>query len=165
MLRLKNKFRVMLAHVMMPRNEHLFVLMDANARTGKQGGEIEVISVTKVIRAYRRETLDDNGGQRLSCVDNHDLTTVNTSYSTTNRLHTSNGRGSKRIGYILTRQPAGCIRALLACVFQARTMTWCLHLFDAIDDSHVTGKHERQSSHASTCTSSPMIPSYSWRLP
>ena len=60
----------------------------------------------KIIDAYGRDTLNDNGELLLSLANNHDLAIVNTFFSTPNGgvSHTFNGRGKKRIDYILTRQ-------------------------------------------------------------
>ena len=60
----------------------------------------------RVLGAYGRDTLNDNGERLLSFATNHSLALVNTFFSTPkNRVsHTFNGRGKKRIDYILTRQ-------------------------------------------------------------
>ena len=66
-----------------PRHEQqLFVLMDANARTGrrKKGGVGSKNNI--IIDAYGRDTLNDNGELLLSFVNNHDLAIVNTFVST-----------------------------------------------------------------------------------
>ena len=65
-----------------PRHEQLFVLMDANARTGwrEKGGVGS--KDNKILGAYGRDTLNDNGELPLSFADNHDLAIVNTSFST-----------------------------------------------------------------------------------
>ena len=89
-----------------PRHEQLFVLMDANTRTGRR----EKVGVgsknNKTLGAYGRDTLNDNGELLLSFANNHDLAVVNTSFSTPKGgvSHTFNGRGKKGIDYILTRQ-------------------------------------------------------------
>ena len=89
-----------------PGHEQLFVLMDANARTGRRGGGGPGSEDCKVLGAYGRDTLNDNGERLLSFATNHSLALVNTFFSTPkNRVsHTFNGRGKKRIDYILTRQ-------------------------------------------------------------
>ena len=88
-----------------PKHEQLFVLMDANARTGrKEKGQVGSKD-SKILGAYGRDTLNDNGELLLSFANNHDLALVNTLFSTPKGgLHTFNGRGKKRIDYILTRQ-------------------------------------------------------------
>ena len=88
-----------------PRHEQLFVLMDANARTGtREKGGVR-IKDNKILRDYGRDTLNDNGELLLSFANNHNLATVNTFFSTpkSGASHTFNGRGEKRID-ILTRQ-------------------------------------------------------------
>ena len=89
-----------------PRHEQLFVLMDANARTertekGQVGGKH-----SKILGAYGRDTLKDNGELLLSFANKHDLALVNTFFSTPKGgvSHAFNGQGKKRIDYILTRQ-------------------------------------------------------------
>ena len=61
---------------------------------------------SKILGAHGRDTLNDNGELLLSFANNHDLTIVNTFFSTRKGgvSHTFNGRGKKRIDYILTRQ-------------------------------------------------------------
>ena len=61
---------------------------------------------SKLFGAYGRDSLNDNGKLLLSFVNNHDLAPVNTFFSTPKGgvSHTFNGRGKKRIDYILTRQ-------------------------------------------------------------
>ena len=89
-----------------PKHEQLFVLMDANARTGRRE-KIQVGSKdSKILGAYGRDTLNDNGELLLSFANNHDLALLNTFFSTPKGgvSHTFNGRGKKRIDFILTRQ-------------------------------------------------------------
>ena len=92
-----------------PRKECLFVLMDANARTGKRvegGGE----DSGKVLGAYGRDVLNENGKRLLNFAANNKLALTNTFFSACKGgiSHTHNGIGSrndcKRIDYILTRQ-------------------------------------------------------------
>ena len=89
-----------------PKHEQLFVLMDANARTGRRKKGQVVSKDSKSLGAYGRDTLNDNGELLLSFANNHDLALVNTFFSTPKGgvSHTFNGRGKKRIDYILTRQ-------------------------------------------------------------
>ena len=88
-----------------PRHEQLFVLMDANARTGRRG-KGGVGSNNRMLGAYSRDILNDNGELLLSFANNHDLAILNTFFSTPKGCvsHTFNGRGKTRIDYILTRQ-------------------------------------------------------------
>ena len=89
-----------------PRHEQLFVLMDANVRTGRREKGGVGSKDNKILGAYGRDTLNDNGELLLSFANNHDLAIVNTFFSTPKGgvSHTFNGRGKKRIDYILTRQ-------------------------------------------------------------
>ena len=90
-----------------PRHEQLFVLMDANARTGRREKGGEGSKDNKILGAYGRDTLNDNGELLLLSFDNnHDLAVVNTFFSTPKggASHTFNRRGKKSVDYILTRQ-------------------------------------------------------------
>ena len=89
-----------------PKHEQLFVLMDANARTGRREKGQVGSKDSKIVGAYGRDTLNDNGELLLSFANNHDLALVNTFFSTPKGgvSHTFHGRGQKRIDYILTRQ-------------------------------------------------------------
>ena len=89
-----------------PKHEELFVLMDANARTGRREKGQVGSKDRKILGAYGRDTLNDNGELLLSFDNNHDLALVNTFFSTPKGgvSHTFNGRGKKRIDYILTRK-------------------------------------------------------------
>ena len=89
-----------------PRHEQLFVLMDANARTGRREKGVVGNKDNKILGAYGRDVLNDNGELLLSLANNHDLAIVNTFFSTPKGdvSHTFNGRGKKRIDYILTRR-------------------------------------------------------------
>ena len=49
----------------LPENGQLFVLMDANARTGRRGGEKLGSEKCKVLGAYGRDTPNDSGGRLL----------------------------------------------------------------------------------------------------
>ena len=88
------------------KHEQLFVLMDANARTGRREKGQVGSKDSKILGAYGRNTLNDNGELLLSFANNHDLALVNTFFSTPKGgvSHTFSGRGKKRIDYILTRQ-------------------------------------------------------------
>ena len=88
-----------------PRHEQLFLLMDANARTGRREKGGVGSKDSKILGAYGRDILND-GVLLLSFANNHDLALVNTFFSTPRGgvSHTFNGRGKKRIDYILTRQ-------------------------------------------------------------
>ena len=66
-----------------PGHEQLFVSMDANARTGRRGGGGPGSEDCKVLGAYGRDTLNDNGERLLSFATNHDLALVNTFFGLT----------------------------------------------------------------------------------
>ena len=89
-----------------PRHEQLFLLMDANARTGRREKGQVASKDSKILDAYGGDTFNDNGELLLSFANNHDLTLMNMFFSTSKGgvSHTFNGRGKKRINYILTRQ-------------------------------------------------------------
>ena len=80
--------------------------MDANARLGRREKGGIGSKNNKILGAYGRDTLNDNGELLLSFANNHDVANVNTFFSTPKGgvSHTFNGRGKKRIDYILTRQ-------------------------------------------------------------
>ena len=88
------------------RHEQLFVLMDANARTGRREKGGVGSQDSKILGAYGRDTFNDNRELLPSFTNNHDLAIVNTFFSTPKGgvSHIFNGRGKKRIDYILTRQ-------------------------------------------------------------
>ena len=89
-----------------PRHEQPFVLMDANARTGRREKGGVGSKDNKSLGAYGRDTLNGNGELLLSFANNHDLALVKTFFSTSKGgvAHTFNGWGKKRIDYILTKQ-------------------------------------------------------------
>ena len=89
-----------------PRHEQLFVLKDANARTGRRERGQVGSKDSNIFGAYGRDTLNDNRELLLSFANNHDLALVNILFSTPKGgvSHTSNGRGKQRIDYILTKQ-------------------------------------------------------------
>ena len=89
-----------------PELEQLFVLMDANARTGRRGGGKMGSEEYKMLGAYGRDALNDNGERLLSFSANHELALLNIFFITAKDAisNTFNGRGRKCIDYILTRQ-------------------------------------------------------------
>ena len=89
-----------------PEHGQKFMLMDANARTGRRGGGKLRSEECKVLGAYGRATLNDNSGRLLPFSANHGLALLNTFFSTAKNavVHTFNERGKKHIDYILTRQ-------------------------------------------------------------
>ena len=117
-----------------PRHEQLFVLVEANARTGRREKGRVGSKDNKTLGAYGRNTLNDNGELLLSFANNHNLAIVNTFFSTPNGgvSHTFNGRGNKRIDYTLTRQRNRKSFGMLRCTpsppsFVFRTTTLCPH--------------------------------------
>ena len=63
-----------------PAREHVFVLTDANARTGKRGeggGEID----SKVLGAYGRDVLNENGKLLLRFAEDNKLALLNTFFA------------------------------------------------------------------------------------
>ena len=90
-----------------PNSDYLFVLVDANARTGvRMGGED-----CKVIGSYRRNTRvsDSNGTSLLRFVSDNKLALVNTFFSvpkgcTSRTFNGTRPADRKRIDYIITRQ-------------------------------------------------------------
>ena len=81
------------------------LLIDTNARTGRRGGGKLGSEECKMLGAYCRDTLNDNGERLISFSADHGLALLNTVFSTAKNAtsHTFNGRGKKRIDYILTR--------------------------------------------------------------
>ena len=94
-----------------PAKGCVYVLMDANARTGRRI-EGENLQDEGILGTYRRDELNDNGKLLLSFATDNKLAIMNTVFSTRKGgvSHTSNGvTGSrtsdfKRIDYVLTRQ-------------------------------------------------------------
>ena len=94
-----------------PAKECLYVLMDANARTGRRI-EGESLQDEGILGTYGRDELNDNGKLLLSFATDNKLAIINTFFSTRKGgvSHTYNGvTGSrtsdfKRIDYVLTRQ-------------------------------------------------------------
>ena len=90
-----------------PTKDLLFVLIDANARTGKR---IEGCDHGSVLGAYGRDELNNNSTRPLSLASDNKLALTNTFFTARNGgfSHTFNGINSgndrKRVDYILTRQ-------------------------------------------------------------
>ena len=87
--------------------DHLLVLTDANARTGMRGiGWTD----SKVLGAYGRDELNDNGERLLIHATDNKLTLLNTYYATPARgisytfQSPNRGKAQYRLDYILTRQ-------------------------------------------------------------
>ena len=86
-----------------PKDEQLSVLMDNNAHKGRREKDGVGSKDNKIIGAYGRDTLNDKGELLLSFANNHNLALGNTFLSTPKGgvSYTFNGRGNKRIDYIL----------------------------------------------------------------
>ena len=78
-----------------PEHEQLFVFMDADVRVGRRGGGKLGSEECKVLGAYGRDILNDNGERLLSFSANHGLALLNTFSNTAKNaaLRTFNGRG------------------------------------------------------------------------
>ena len=88
-----------------PRREQLFVLMDTNVRKRRRKKRGVERKDNKILGAYGRDTLNDNGELLLFFANNHNVAIVNTLFSPLEGgvSHTFNGWGKKRIDCILTR--------------------------------------------------------------
>ena len=91
-----------------PSRDYLFVLIDANARTGVRIREEDC----KVIGAYGRDTRvsDSNGTSLLRFADDNKLALVNTFFSvpkgcTSRTFNGTRPADRKRIDYVIPRQP------------------------------------------------------------
>ena len=67
-----------------PARELVFVLTNANTRTGKRGDGGEETD-SKVLGAYRRDVLSENGKLLLRFEEDNKLALLNTFYSTPKR--------------------------------------------------------------------------------
>ena len=102
----------------MPAREYVFVLTDANARTGKRGedrGETD----SKVLGAYGRDKLNENGKLLLGFAEDNKLALLNTFFCTPKSgvsytfQSANRSKGQVRLDYILTKQAD---RRLIRCV-------------------------------------------------
>ena len=91
----KNVFWTALERAMKEVSEHekLFVLMDANARTGRRGRGKMGREECKVLGAYGRDTLYDNSERLLLFSAKHELALLNTFFGTAKNAisHSFNG--------------------------------------------------------------------------
>ena len=90
-----------------PSRDHLLVLMDANARTGLRGiGWTD----SKVLGAYGRDELNDNGERLLTHATDNKLALLKTYYATPARgisctfQSLNRGKDQYRLDYTLTRR-------------------------------------------------------------
>ena len=102
----------------LPAREYVFVLTDANARTGKRGdggGEAD----NKVLGAYGRDKLNENGKLLLGFAKDNKLALLNTLFCTPKSgvsytfLSANRSKGQARLDYILAKQAD---RRLIRCV-------------------------------------------------
>ena len=91
-----------------PAREHVSVLTDVNARTGKRGqGEGEADS--KVLGTYGRDMLNENGKLELSFAEDNKLALLNTFFCTPKSdvsytfQSANRSQGQARLDYILTK--------------------------------------------------------------
>ena len=91
-----------------PAREYVFVFTDANARTGKRGvggGEAD----SKVLGAYGRDKLNENGKLLLSFAEDNKLALLNTFFCTPKSgvsytfQSANRSKGQARLDYILTK--------------------------------------------------------------
>ena len=101
-----------------PAREYVFVLTDANARTGKRGeggGETD----SKVLGAYGRDKHNENGKLLLGFAEDNKLALLNTFFCTPKSgvsctfQSANRSKGKARLGYVLTKQAD---RRLIRCV-------------------------------------------------
>ena len=101
-----------------PAREYVFVLTDANARTGKRGeggGETN----SKVLGAYGRDKLNENGKLLLGFAGDNKLALLNTLFCTPKSgvsytfQSANRSKGQASLDYILTKQAD---RRLIRCV-------------------------------------------------
>ena len=101
-----------------PAREYAFGLTDANARTGKRGeggGEAD----SKVLGAYGRDMLNENGKLLLGFAEDNKLALPNIFFCTPKSgvsytfQSTNRSKGQERLDYILTKQSD---RRLIRCV-------------------------------------------------
>ena len=94
--------------VSVPVREYVFVLTDVNARTGKRG-EGEGEEDRKVLGAYGRDKLNENGKLLLGFAEDNKLALLSTFFCTPKSgvsytfQNTNRGRGQARLDYILTK--------------------------------------------------------------
>ena len=95
-----------------PAREYVFVLADANARTGKRGeggGEAD----SKVLGAYGRDKINENGKLLLGFAEDNKLALLNTFFCTPKigvsyTFQSANrSKGQAHLDYVLTKQADG----------------------------------------------------------
>ena len=92
-----------------PAREYVFVLTDANARTEKRGEGGEETQ-SKVLGAYGRDKLNENGKLLLGFAEDNKLALLNTLFCTPKSgvpytfQSANRSKGQARLDYILTKQ-------------------------------------------------------------
>ena len=102
-----------------PAREDVFVLTDANARTGRRGEGGGEADSKKVFGAYGRDKLNENGKLLLGFAEDHKLALLNTFFCTPKSgvsytfQSANRSKGQARLDYILTKQadrrPIRCV--------------------------------------------------------
>ena len=79
------------------KHKQLFVLVGANSRTGRSEKRGVESKDNKILGAYGRDTLNENGKLLLLFASNHNIALVNTFFRTPKGgvSHTLSGRGKK----------------------------------------------------------------------
>ena len=109
--------------ILVPAREYVFISTDANARTAKRG-EGEDKADSKVLSAYGRDMLNENGKLLLSFAEDNKLALLNTLFCTPKggvsyTFQSANrSQGQAHFDYILTKQAE---RRLIPCVNVRRT--------------------------------------------
>ena len=102
----------------MPAREYVFVLTDANARTGKRGKGGEETD-SKMLGAYGRDKLNKNGKLLLGFAEDNELALLITFFFNPKRgvsytfQSANRSKGQAHLDYILTKQAD---RGLIRCV-------------------------------------------------
>ena len=107
-----------------PAREYIFVLTDENARTGKRGdggGEAD----SKMLGAYGRDVLNENGTLQLGFAEHNKLALLNTFFCTPKTdvsyifQSANRSKAQARLDYILTKQAN---HRLIRCVNVPRSL-------------------------------------------
>ena len=92
-----------------PAREYVFVLIDANARTGNRGEGVGEAAI-KVLGAYDRDELNENDKLLLGFAEDNKLALLNTLFFTPKSgvsytfQSTNRSKGQAHLDYILTKQ-------------------------------------------------------------
>ena len=124
-----------------PAREYVFVLTNANARTGMRGAGGGVAD-SKVLGAYGRDILNENGKLLLGFAEDNKLALLNTFFCThksgvSYTFQSANrSKGQTRLDYILTKQSD---RRLIHCVNVRRPPLEALRKSASHASPHQTG--------------------------